>query len=349
MSELQANRIIVILGSGRSGTSLLMQVLASMNMSVSENLISANLSNPEGLFEDVDIVEIHKKLLRQLNTHPYLPLPEGWMNTDAVQEAKSNLNQVLKQRVDSSFNIWGFKDPRTNAFLPLWFRLFNPLKITPIFILTVRHPEATIASFLKQYNEPMYMSEIAWLTRNIDALHHTGADCFIVHYEDWFTRPKELAQELLLYTGLDNYFSKDLDSILPKIVKPNLNRSISDDSRIQNPYIMKLYDHLKNCRSDKFDRNKLISVVQECHQAMDGFKVWYLIAQEKMASISNLRQELKSAKQQQKQIPQLEKRIEELERENQRLSEMEKEIQRSEEVLNHITEIYLQNSSQETL
>jgi hypothetical protein len=349
MSELQANRIIVILGSGRSGTSLLMQVLASMGMSISENLITANFSNPEGPLEDSDILQVHREIFRKLGVHTYFPLPEGWMNANITQNAKSKLSKIVRQRLDSAQKIWGFKDPSINTLLPLWFRLFNPLRITPIFILTVRNPHTTVASFFRQYNEPNYLAELAWLTRTVYALHHTAADCFIVHYEDWFTRPKELAQDLLHYTGLNDYFSGNLDSTLPEIVKPNLNRSASDDYVIKNSYVIQLYECLKDCSGNDFDRNKLMSVVQECRQAMDGFKGWYLTAQENIALVANLREQLNTAKQEQKQIPKLEKRIEELERENQRLSEMEKEIQRSEEALNHLTELYLRNSSQETL
>ncbi|NET43895.1 sulfotransferase family protein [Okeania sp. SIO2B3] len=349
MQETKTKRVIVVLGSGRSGTSLLMQVLESIGMSVSENLIPANVSNPEGLFEDADIVNIHRNLLRELGTHAYLPLPEEWMNTNSVNEARFKLSRILSQRFDSATNIWGFKDTLTNAFLPLWFRLFNPLKVKPIFILAMRNPSPIVLSFSRQYNESEHISELAWLTRTIDALHHSGADCFIVHYEDWFSEPTKIAEEILSYTGLDQYFTGDVKEVLGQVIKPNLNRSVHEDYQIQNQYVLKLYDVLKDCRGADFDRTSLMAVVKECRQAMDGFKGWYLIAQENIARVANLREQLQTAKEKQAEIPKLQKRIGELERENQRLSEMEKEILRADKALNHLQELYLQNPTHDRL
>ena len=40
--------VVVVLGSGRSGTSLLMQVLAALGLRVSEEMIEARRDNPRG-------------------------------------------------------------------------------------------------------------------------------------------------------------------------------------------------------------------------------------------------------------------------------------------------------------
>ncbi|RQH23992.1 sulfotransferase family protein [Okeania hirsuta] len=349
MQETKTKRVIVVLGAGRSGTSLLMQVLVSMGMRISENLITANISNPEGPLEDLDIFETHKNLFNELGGHRHLPLPDKWVNSNPVKKAKLKLEHILTQRINLDNTIWGFKDPRVNSFLPLWFSLFISLRIIPVFVLAVRNPKAVVTSFLRQYNHPTYISELVWLTRTIDALHHTAADCFIVHYEDWFTQPSKLAQELLKYTGLDEYFTGNVDEVLKDIIKPNLNRSVHEEYQVQNKYVLKLYDALKECRGADFDRARLMAVVKECRQAMDEFKGWYLIAQENIARVSTLREQLQTAKEKQAEIPELRKRIRELERENQRLSEMEKEILRADQALNHLQELYPQNPTHDRL
>ncbi|MGI0500976.1 sulfotransferase family protein [Limnospira platensis] len=342
-------RLIIILGPGRSGTSLLTQLLESMGMKISENLSQPNLSNIEGFWEDADIVNLHKKLLIDINANPYLPLPDNWMNTNATEEAKNQIKQILNRESNLNSTIWGFKDPRINAFLPLWFQVLNSLRYTPIFVLSVRHISAVAISCFKQYGTSQYIAELLWLNRIIDALHYTSADCFIVHYEDWFAQPSKLAQELLIYTGLDQHFTGNVNEAFKDIIKPNLNRSVHEEYQVKNEYVLKLYDVLKDCRGADFDRTRLMAVVKECRQAMDGFKGWYLIAQENIARVSNLQEQLQIAKEKQAEIPELRKRIQQLERENRRLSQIETEILRAEQALNHLTKLYPSDISNQNL
>lgn len=345
----QSKRLIIILGPGRSGTSLLTRLLGTMGMKISENLSQPNLSNIEGFAEDTDIVNLHKKLLIDINAHPYLPLPDNWMNTNAAQEATNKIKQILNRESNLNSTIWGFKDPRINAFLPLWFKVLNSLRYTPIFVLSVRSVSAVAISCFKQYGTSQYIAELSWLNRIIDALHYTSADCFIVHYEDWFRNPTPIAKELLSYTGLDQYFTGNVTEILSQAIKSNLNRSVHEDYQIQNEYVIKLYDVLKDCRGADFDRTRLMAVVKECRQAMNGFKGWYLIAQENIACVANLTEKLQASKEKQAELPDLRKRIQQLERENQRLSQMEAEILRAEQALNHLTQLYPSDISNQNL
>lgn len=67
----QASRhVVVVLGVGRSGTSLAMQALDTLGVHTSDNMIPPNVSNPKGFFEDADIVNIHKSLLSTLAPTP---------------------------------------------------------------------------------------------------------------------------------------------------------------------------------------------------------------------------------------------------------------------------------------
>jgi hypothetical protein len=293
MSVEEGRRIIVVLSPGRSGTSLLMNILSALGMSVSENMISGSVGNPEGFFEDREIVEIHKNLLEELHTNAVLPLPDGWVEFGVTRVARRKLRDILEMRLEKSNTIWGFKDPRTGNFLPLWNRMLNEPGIVPCFLLAVRHPASVAASLNRQIGRKVAITELQWLQRTTDALHHTGADCYIVQYEDWFTRPNELAQGLCRYTGLDNYFNGNVDDALRDVIKPNLNRAVYEDYCVENEYVLKLYDILKDCRGDDFDRAKLMAVVKECRKAMNGFKGWYMEAQKYLGREKELRKKVK--------------------------------------------------------
>lgn len=73
----EGRKVVVVLSPGRSGTSLLMQVLAGLGMKLSENLIGPHHENPDGFFEDAEIVELHKQLFADLGAKPIYPLPRG--------------------------------------------------------------------------------------------------------------------------------------------------------------------------------------------------------------------------------------------------------------------------------
>jgi hypothetical protein len=270
-----------------------MKALGAMGMRLSENMIPGSVGNPEGFFEDAEIVKVHKALLQNLNTSSVHPLPDGWLESEPTKKARPKLRKILDNRLQESNAIWGFKDPRTASFLPLWNRILNAPGTVPVFILAVRDPAVVSASLKRQINREEVITELQWLQRTTDALYHTAADCYIIHFEDWFTRPFELAQGLLEYTGLNEYFNGDLKVALKDVIKPNLNRAVYDDYKVQNEYVIKLYEVLKDCREANFDRQKLIAVVKESRKAINGFKGWYLEAQNFLQQQVELSENLK--------------------------------------------------------
>src|SRR5215510_2982709 len=70
-------RSCLILGSGRSGTSMLAGTLRRAGYYMGENLIPADASNPKGYFEDDEINAINEALLAPVT--PALSCPSyGW-------------------------------------------------------------------------------------------------------------------------------------------------------------------------------------------------------------------------------------------------------------------------------
>jgi hypothetical protein len=295
MNENKTKRAIVILASGRTGSSLLMQILNRLGMSVSAELTSASEQNVMGGYEDRNIFEIQTEFLRILKTNQYLPLPENWRQNPAIKAKNDQLSTIIQDEISKSGTIWGFKDPRTVLFLPLWIQIFNSKRIVPCYVLAVRSPQASVISYSRQYNRSEEISELFWLHKNCSALYHTGGNCYIVHYEDWFTQPNETAQGLMKYTGVDRHFTGNLEDALKEVIKPSLNRAVHGDYKVQNDYVLKLYDILKECRGDEFDRTRLMDAVKEIRRVMNGFKGWYLETQNEQYRLSKVSEEERSA------------------------------------------------------
>lgn len=262
MPPTAARPVIVVLGSGRSGTSLLMQVLAVLGMGVSEELIQARRDNPEGFFEDAPIVRIQADLLRALGAWPYHPLPADWLELPATAAAREALRTVLGRRLGLD-NLWGFKDPRTAAFLPVWQQLFAEEGLMPKYILALREPGSVIRSFMRAYDTPPEVAERVWLQRVCDALWHTRGECHIVHYEDWFRRPRDVAEGLARHTGLPEV----AEAVLLATVKPGLDRAGGVDYVMVSEAARRLDDALQTCRGGDFDRESLLRTVVRCRKS----------------------------------------------------------------------------------
>jgi len=276
--EKKSKQAVVVLGPGRSGTSVLMQALSGLGLRLSDKLLGPHPENPDGFFEDEEIVALHKRFLDAIGGRANMPPPEGWQNHEATASFKADIRSILEKNVVAREGLWGFKDPRTNALLPAWMDVFRSMWINPSYIMALREPAVIVRSMVRQASVTPELAELTWLYRTCDALTHTSASCFIVHYEDWFTRQTELAEALLKYTGLGKSFSGDMNVALKDIVKPNLNRSTHHEYQLKNPYVIKLSDQLRGCRGADFDSSALMSTVNECRAAMEGFKGWYLAA-----------------------------------------------------------------------
>lgn len=307
-------RVVVVLGAGRSGTSLLMQLLVRMGLQVSKNLIPANASNPEGFYEDADFKDIQTELYTCLHVPAFVPLADNWLDTECARAAKTRLRQVLSQLLEEHHGILGIKDPRIATFLRLWSRLFNPLRVVPTYVVSVREPRSVISSFIRQYGNAGHTAELIWLLRTVEALENTAADCFIAHFEDWFVDPEPTAQALLRYTGLGQNFNGDISEVLANVVKPNLNRASRDNYVIQNLCVLELYGALKECHGAEFDRDRLMAVVKECRQAMEGFKSWYLLAHQVNTKLADTQARLEKTTAEAAKVKVLEARIRELEK-----------------------------------
>ncbi len=192
---------VVVLGSGRCGSSVLMQVLGTLGVRLSESLIDAGRENPTGFFEDADIVRAHVALLKALGAWPYHPPPPDWETHPATATTAETLRALLRARMAGPGQ-WGFKDPRAATFLPLWRRLFAEQAIEPRYVLALREPGAIIESFMRAYGATAPEAERIWLTRTREALRWTEGRCHLVHYEDWFRQPRATAEALADFVGL---------------------------------------------------------------------------------------------------------------------------------------------------
>src|SRR6187551_1817386 len=138
--------LVLVAGSGRSGTSLFSGILQRLGYHVPQPEVPADSTNPRGFAESQWVVDFHTRLLMKAGVQVSDARPAAWGATAdvALDEAvHGELARWLGKQFRSSDHVL-VKDPRLCWFLPLWKRCAEEAGASPRFATLLRHPAAVI-------------------------------------------------------------------------------------------------------------------------------------------------------------------------------------------------------------
>ncbi len=147
MIEL-SDKCLIVTGMHRSNTSYLAKVFQSAGLHLGDHLIPANQFNAEGHFEDQSIVDLHETLIsdHQLHTRGlYRPTDEITAIRYTPQDIAKASEAISTLQPEQS-QTWGWKDPRTPLFFPLWNLILPKAK----YVFIVREPDACVSSLIRR-------------------------------------------------------------------------------------------------------------------------------------------------------------------------------------------------------
>ena len=151
-------RNCLILGSGRSGTSMVTGTLSHAGYYMGERLYPPRRSNPKGFFESPDINGINERLLApHAPTRCRYPLLRLWRSSFPSErwlarippgtEVESSPRLARRIAVQVGRRPFAFKDPRFCYTLPAW----RPhLPEGTVFLCVFREPGRTAASIVRE-------------------------------------------------------------------------------------------------------------------------------------------------------------------------------------------------------
>lgn len=157
----------------------------------------AQLDNPKGFWERIDVVNLHKSMLEKLGIdwHLISTLDIDSIDTELVDAFTQKAKQIMLG-IDSH-RPWVLKDPRLCLLLPLWL----PLLEVPVCVHVARHPLSTAQSLVKRDGFPLHFGIALWEQYNAHALMvSSGFPRFSICYEQLIKYPVETVE--LLYTHL---------------------------------------------------------------------------------------------------------------------------------------------------
>ncbi|MEM6448588.1 MAG: hypothetical protein AAF704_18780 [Cyanobacteria bacterium P01_D01_bin.123] len=266
MSE--SKNCVVVFGPGRSGTSLGMKLLEASGLRLSAELEPASRDNPTGHYEDVRICKAQQRLMTSIGLYPLLPRPEHWKSAPAYSETKQELKNIVKEEVNRDRRLWGFKDPRTCVFWPLWEDIFKELQVIPKVVFCVRSSNSTVSSLMKAYNLPQDLSEGILLYRSLHALRDLqGQNVCFVHYDRWQTDPVLQLKALTTHCGLANS-ATDVEAIARRNIRPELSREAGNDLRLSSS-LVELDRLLASCDGSSCNADRLETWCHSLTKSMD--------------------------------------------------------------------------------
>lgn len=186
---------LVIIGMGRSGTSAVASGLIQLGAFGGEEKarLKGDRGNPDGYFELGPFADLNDQIRSSLGMKYNIcqNCPEDWESYENIEAHLSELVELL----GSTFNghqRWLLKDPRISLLMPVYKEAFRRLKLKPTFIICVRNPLDSSASFSKKFGLPETWALAMWLQHTLTALKETeGSPFHVIPYESFLESPTE--------------------------------------------------------------------------------------------------------------------------------------------------------------
>ena len=182
-------RLVLVVGVGRSGTSLLSGILGQLGLHIPKPEVQADDTNPRGFGEPRWAVDFHTRLLRSRRVTINDSRPAAFATMAKLAESseiRAELHAWLGGQLAENRAIV-VKDPRTAWFLPLWTACAHELGVTPDFVTMLRHPAETLTSARKSYGtwQPVSSRAGAWANVSLETERATrGARRAFIRYDD---------------------------------------------------------------------------------------------------------------------------------------------------------------------
>ncbi len=263
-SSKARQRAVLVLGAGRSGTSLTARALQAVGVDLGENFKPASRKNPSGFFEDRALLALSKKLRRSLGLRPdslRLLNDDVWSST-TVTSFFEPFERTIRQQFGHS-DIWGFKYARTMRLLPFWMQLFERMEIEPNFLMPIRNPLSVSRSRAKldKSRGAQEHSDLEWLVNVVPYFPLVKKHrLVVVDYDELLNAPRNELNRMASGLALDHGDAQqaEINNFCENFIRSGLRHSrfsIEDlqSSNLINPLVKRTYPLLSQLARDEVE------------------------------------------------------------------------------------------------
>lgn len=182
-------RVVLVAGSGRSGTSTFAGILQRLGVLVPQPEVEPDETNPRGFAEPRWVVDFHTGLLRRSGVHGSDARPQAWPEVSGLvarDDVQAELLAWLEPHVAQAPELV-IKDPRLSWWLDLWRAVVPRAGATPVVTTMLRAPTEVIASKDTYYgsNLPPANRAAAWVNMMLHTeLHTRDMPRAFIRYQD---------------------------------------------------------------------------------------------------------------------------------------------------------------------
>ncbi len=279
ISQAKNNRLIVVLGMHRSGTSAISAGLKVLGVEFGDRLLPpVKGDNDKGYWEDIDLNEFNIKCLNAIDSD-WNSLSAITANDIAILKKQGyflNAVNLLRQKVRINAPIFGFKNPRVAKLFPFWKQVFDYCKLEVNYVLAIRHPLSVVKSLIKRGDMFAEHCYFLWVSHVITSMAANSCNnCVVVDYDRMMQSPdNELHRIATVFdlkidqTALLTYKTEFLDNGL-RHTTYELDDLFLDDTC--PPIAAEIYKSLLQIASDKikFDDIDLCSDIERWRKEFD--------------------------------------------------------------------------------
>ena len=231
-------RLVVVTGSGRSGTSSMAGVLKLLGLRIPQPEVPATRSNPKGHFEPQWVVDFQQRLLGRVHVKLTDARPQAFDDTARVglrTDTQETLREWLAPQLTDPTDVV-VKDPRSTWFVPMWKQVADDLGANLATLTMLRHPAEVVGSknayyYRKESPERRRVGETSRVASWVNValfgeLATRGRPRSFVRYTDllidWRKEVERIAKELDL--GIRDGLSDESVAAVDEFIDPDLHR-----------------------------------------------------------------------------------------------------------------------------
>ena len=172
MTGAGAKEMLVLLGMHRSGTSLLAQMArADPGYDFGDAVLPAAVDNPEGFYEDQEVVRLDDLALERLASHwnDARPILSDAFTGEGLRDVGSAAANWLGERL-GRYPRFAVKDPRMTVLAPFWSPLLRNCGRPVRVLAAVRDPLAVARSLQRRDGFPLAHGLVLWTHYNLVGL-----------------------------------------------------------------------------------------------------------------------------------------------------------------------------------
>ncbi|PKB17449.1 sulfotransferase [Flavobacterium sp. 5] len=252
---------ILILGSGRSGTSMLTGILVKSGFHLGENFeyLKKDKANPKGYFEDYEVNTVNEDILKE----NLISIPETlrkWIFPSFTfyrarwlavipKGKKIKTTSSIDNRIEVLINKPSFcyKDPRFSYTLPIWKKLFKKNNIAAKYLVVYREPFKTANSIVRECEENKALHPLKMTSERALKVWESMYSHILENYE------KDIQKENWMFVHFNQLFSLEVLEKIEEFIGGSIDKQFPEKqlSRAEDlgnelsPNLSGIYNQLK--------------------------------------------------------------------------------------------------------